>query len=162
MTMKYVSNEEIIRAARKNLSQGAWDYLIGGSESETTMRRNRLSFDSLAFRPRVLVDVSKIDTSNTILGLNSKMPVILAPIGSQETFTEKGAAAATLAANEFGIIDVISSVSSPSLEEISTTANNPKIFQLYIHGDWNWITSMINRVKESGYKALCITVDTAH
>ena len=162
MTMKYVSNEEIIRAARKNLSQGAWDYLIGGSESETTMRRNRLAFDRLAFRPRVLVDVSNIDTSNTILGFNSKMPVILAPIGSQETFTENGAAAATLAANEFGIIDVISSVSSPSLEEISTTANNPKIFQLYIHGDWNWITSMINRVKESGYKALCITVDTAH
>ena len=53
MTMKYVSNEEIIRAARKNLSQGAWDYLIGGSESETTMRRNRLAFDRLAFRPRV-------------------------------------------------------------------------------------------------------------
>ena len=83
MTMKYVSNEEIIRAARKNLSQGAWDYLIGGSESETTMRRNRLAFDRLAFRPRVLVDVSNIDTSNTILGFNSKMPVILAPIGSQ-------------------------------------------------------------------------------
>ena len=126
------------------------------------MRRNRLSFDRLAFRPRVLVDVSKIDTSNTILGLDSKMPVILAPIGSQETFTANGASAATSAANEFGIIDVISSVSSPSLEEISKTANNPKVFQLYIHGDWNWITSMINRVKESEYKALCITVDTAH
>jgi len=78
--MKYVSNEEIIRTARKNLSQGSWDYLIGGSESETTMRRNRLAFDRLAFRPRVLVDVSKIITSSTFLGLNAKIPVILAPI----------------------------------------------------------------------------------
>jgi isopentenyl diphosphate isomerase/L-lactate dehydrogenase-like FMN-dependent dehydrogenase len=162
MTMKYVSNEEIIRTARKNLSQGSWDYLIGGSESETTMRRNRLAFDRLAFRPRVLVDVSKIITSSTFLGLNAKIPVILAPIGSQETFTQEGAAAATKAASEFGVVDVISSVSSPTLEEISKAANNPKIFQLYIHGDWNWITSMINRVKESKYKALCITVDTAH
>ena len=54
--MDYVSNEELIREARRRLNQGAWDYLVGGSESETTMRRNRLAFDRLGFRPRVLVE----------------------------------------------------------------------------------------------------------
>ena len=57
MSLDYVSNQEIIQAARRNLPQDVWDYLTGGAESETTMRRNRLGFDCLALRPRVLVDV---------------------------------------------------------------------------------------------------------
>ena len=68
MSLDYVSNQEIIQAARRNLPQDVWDYLTGGAESETTMRRNRLGFDSLGLRPRVLVDVSKVDTSTTFLG----------------------------------------------------------------------------------------------
>ena len=72
--MDFVSNEEIVLAARKNLHQGAWDYLVGGSESETTMRRNRLAFDRWGFRPRILVDVSKIDTSTTFLGQQAAHP----------------------------------------------------------------------------------------
>ncbi|MBV9170620.1 MAG: alpha-hydroxy-acid oxidizing protein, partial [Chloroflexi bacterium] len=63
-----VSNEELVREARKRLNQGAWDYLVGGSESETTLRRNRRAFDKIAFRPRILVDVSEIDASTTFLG----------------------------------------------------------------------------------------------
>ena len=55
---EFSTNEQIIQAAKRRLSQGPWDYLVGGSESETTMRRNRLAFDKVAFRPRVLVNVS--------------------------------------------------------------------------------------------------------
>ena len=61
MSPEFVSNEEIVQAARRNLVQAAWDYLAGASESETTIRRNRLAFDRLAFRPRVLTDVSSMD-----------------------------------------------------------------------------------------------------
>ena len=61
MSSDFVTNEEIVQAARRRLAQGPWDYLVGASESETTMRRNRLAFDRLAFRPRVLADVSIID-----------------------------------------------------------------------------------------------------
>src|SRR5215217_8818919 len=89
----FVSNEEIVAAARRRLHQGAWDYLVGGSESETTMRRNRLAFDRYGFRPRILVDVSKIDTSTTFLGEKLRIPVLLAPIGSLEVFTLKPALA---------------------------------------------------------------------
>ena len=68
MSVDFVTNQEIIMAARRNLTQDVWDYLTGGAESETTMRRNRLGLDSLAFRPRVLVNVSKVDTSTEFLG----------------------------------------------------------------------------------------------
>ena len=77
----FVSTEEIIQLARRRVHQGVWDYLVGGSESETTLRRNRLAFDRLAFRPRVLRDVSSIDTSTEFLGHKLRIPVMLAPSG---------------------------------------------------------------------------------
>ena len=161
MIKDFVTVEEVIIAARNNLSLGAWGYLSGGSESETTLRRNRSALDRVAFRPRILRDVSSIDTSTTILGHEVKIPLLLAPIGSQQVFTPEGAIAATNAANEFGVLDVISSVAEPSLEEIASAANNPKIFQLYLHGDWEWTKGMLSRIQQAGYTALCITVDTA-
>src|SRR3954471_17328309 len=111
-----VSNEEIIQEARKRLEQGAWDYLVGGSESETTLRRNRLAFDRIAFRPRILVDVSSIDPSTTFLGQKLRIPAILAPIGSLQVFDPEGAIAVTRAATEFGIMHTVSSVTLPALE----------------------------------------------
>ena len=59
---------------------------MGGSESETTLRRNRLAFDRIAFRPRILVDVSQIDTSTTFMGQKLRIPALLAPIGSLQVF----------------------------------------------------------------------------
>src|SRR5437016_13225556 len=88
MTLDFVTNQEIVVAARERLDQGAWDYLAGGAESETTMRRNRLAYDRLAFRPRIMRDVSKIDTATSLLGHRLRIPTILAPIGYLEVFIE--------------------------------------------------------------------------
>jgi glycolate oxidase len=162
MALEYVSNQEIIQAARRNLPQDVWDYLTGGAESETTMRRNRMGFDCLALRPRVLVDVSKVDTSTTFLGQKLRIPVMLAPIGSLQTITPEGGVAVAKAAAEFGTMNFVSSVTQPSLEEIAASTRHPKIFQLYIRGDINWCAEIIGRVKKAGYIALCLTVDTAH
>ena len=162
MSPEFVSNEEIVQRARRNLAQGPWDYLVGASESETTMRRNRLAFDRIAFRPRVLVDVSSIDPSTVFLGHQMRIPVMLAPIGSLETFDPEGAVAATKAAAEFGIIHVVSSGTQPELEETAAAADYPKVFQLYVHGDWEWVKDRIARMKQAGYSTFCLTVDTAH
>lgn len=162
MTTDFVTNEEIVREARKRLGQGPWDYLVGASESETTMRRNRLAFDRIAFRPRVLVDVSKTDTSTTFMGYDMRIPVLLAPVGSLQVFIPEGGAAAAKAAGEFGVVHVVSSVTEPSLEETMAVTDSPKIFQLYIHGDWDWTKEMIDRAKNAGYQGLCITTDTAN
>ena len=126
------------------------------------MRRNRYGLDGLAFRPRVLVDVSRVDTSATFLGHKLKMPVMLAPIGSLQSITPDGGVTVAKAAEEFGTINFVSSVTQPSLEEIAQANRSPKIFQLYVQGDMKWVENVLARVKRAGYAALCLTVDTAH
>src|SRR5271165_3616957 len=71
---------EIIAKARQNLNQNNWDYIVGGTETETTLRRNRMALDSIAFRPRVLRDVSKVDASVSELGRRLALPIVLAPV----------------------------------------------------------------------------------
>ena len=77
---------EVIDRARSRLDNNVWDYLRGGTESETTLRRNRLAFDRLAFRPRVLRDMREVDTGGAFLGHKLRLPVLLCPIGSLESF----------------------------------------------------------------------------
>ena len=146
---EFSTNEQIIQAAKRRLSQGPWDYLVGGSESETTMRRNRLAFDKVAFRPRILVNVSDVNTSTTLLGHTLRIPVMMAPVGSLQVFDGEGGVGVTKAASEFGVLHVVSSVTQPSLEEISNAASSPKVYQLYIHGDWDWTKDMLDRATVS-------------
>ena len=162
MSLDFVSNEEIIQEARRRVDQGTWDYLVGGSESETTLRRNRLAFDRVAFRPRILVDVSSVDPSTTFMGQKLRIPAILAPIGSLQVFHPDAGLASTRAATEFGIMHAVSSVTQPTLEETAAATETPKIFQLYVHGDAKWTEDIIGRVKQAGYAALALTVDVAH
>src|SRR5690348_14920698 len=77
----FVSLQEVVATARKNLPPDLWDHLSGGADSETTLLRNRQALDSLALRQRVLVDVRKIDISTTLLGKKLSSPVFLAPVG---------------------------------------------------------------------------------
>ena len=70
---------ELVAPAKRNLSTGHWDYLMGGSETETTFERNRVALDSIAFRPRVLRNVEKVDTGGKLLGHSLRLPVVLAP-----------------------------------------------------------------------------------
>lgn len=157
----YRTIHQIIKAARAQLDQTYWDYLIGGTETETTLRRNRLAIDSLALRPRVLRDVSSIDTTATFLGESLKIPCLLAPIGSLQVFESGGGATAARAAAEFGVISIASSVCTPRLEEIAMASDAPKIYQLYVRGDSDWVDDTVQRCIDSGFKAFCLTVDTA-
>jgi isopentenyl diphosphate isomerase/L-lactate dehydrogenase-like FMN-dependent dehydrogenase len=152
---------EIVKAARANLTPGSWDYLVGATETETTMRRNRQALDSIAFRPRVLRDVSKIDCSSTFLGRRVRLPVMLAPIGSIENFDPGGGATPARASAEFEIPQMLSSVCNPGLEAVAAAADNFRIFQLYVRGDDAWVDDHVKRARDNGYAAFCLTVDTA-
>ena len=152
---------EFIPAARAKLSDHIWGYLVGATESETTLRRNRMALDSLALRPRVCVDVSKIDTSTTLFGRKLRIPVILAPVGSLESFDAGGAATAGQASSAFGNAIMVSSVTHPGLEEVAAATSGAKIFQLYVRGDDAWIDDVVKRAIDNGYDAFAITVDTA-
>ena len=95
---EFLTLHEIARAARARLPQGPWDYLAGAAVTETTLRRNRHSLDTLALRPRVCRDVSSVDTGVELLGERLELPVMLAPVGSVETFVAGGGATAAGAA----------------------------------------------------------------
>jgi glycolate oxidase len=159
---EFLTLHEFVKLAHVKLSSGVWDYLTGGSESETTLKRNRQAIDSIAFRPRVLQDVSQLDCSGTFFGKKLRIPVALAPVGSIEVFDEGGAGSAAKAAANFGAACFVSSVSQPGLE--ATTAAAPggrTIFQLYVRGDKPWVDDHIRRAIAAGYEAFCLTVDTA-
>jgi len=159
-TEEFLRLQEIVAAARRNLPPGPWAYLIGGAETETTVRRNRQALDSIAFRPRVLRDMSTIDASGTFLKVKTKLPLFLAPIGGLESIAEGGAAAAGRAAAQFGIPQMLSSVCKPGLEE-TAKAGAQRFFQLYVRGDTAWVDDHVRRAKDNGYTAFCYTVDVA-
>src|SRR5229473_1998510 len=112
----FLNLHEIVAKARQNLNQNDWDYIVGGCETETTLRRNRMALDSIAFRPRVLRDVSKVDASVTQFGRTLRLPVVFAPVGSLESFHAAGAESVVRAAGAFGAAHMLSSVCDPGLE----------------------------------------------
>ncbi|MEE2996283.1 MAG: alpha-hydroxy acid oxidase [Pseudomonadota bacterium] len=162
MSDSFSTMHEIIVAARNNLPRSIWNYVTGAAETETTLRRNRLCLDSLALRPRILRDVREIDTETTFMGHTLRIPCLLAPIGSLQTVTPEGGIAVAKAAAEFGTMNLVSTVTEPALEEIAASTNHPKIFQIYVRGDYDWMDSLIDRARDAGYAALCLTVDSAY
>ncbi len=158
---EFLTLHELVAAARANLAPGPWSYLIGGTETETTVRRNRQALDAIAFRPRVLRDVSRVDASAACLGRKVRLPVLLAPIGGLESFVEGGAAAAARGAARFGVPQMLSSVCKPGLEETAAAADTLRIFQLYVRGDDAWVDDHVRRARAHGYAAFCLTVDVA-
>ena len=158
---RFQTLHEIVKAAKHNLAPGPWDYLMGGTETETTLRRNRQSLDSLALRPRVLRDVRGVDPSSTLFGRRVRLPVMLAPIGSIESFTPGGGATAAVGSAEFGVPQMLSSACNPGLEATAAAADNFRIFQLYVRGDDQFVDDYVKRAINHGYAAFCMTVDTA-
>lgn len=158
---EFLTLHEIAAVARARMPLGPWSYLIGGTETETTLRRNRHAIESLALRPRVCRDVSEIDTGTELLGERLELPVMLAPVGSVETFTSGGGATAAKAAARAGVAQMLSCVCNPGLAEVAAAADNLKIYQLYVRGDQAAIDAEVKRAIDHGYKAFAVTVDTA-
>lgn len=159
---EFLTLHEIVQRARQKLSHDAWDYIVGGSETETTLQRNRAALDSLAFRPRVLRDVSQIDATRAFLGRRLRLPLLLAPIGSLELMTPDGACASARAAHGFGVAHMLSSVCAHGLLDVAQqTPDALRLYQLYVHGDAAWVDETALRAQAHGYQALCLTVDTA-
>src|SRR5438309_11990313 len=99
---RFQNLHEFVTQARINLDRNNWDYLIGGSESETTLARNRLALDAIGFRPRVLRDVSRVECSRLLFGRKLRIPVLCAPVGSLQNFEPGGGGTVAAATAEFG------------------------------------------------------------
>jgi len=158
--MKSCYNIEDFRAiARKRLPRMIFDYLDGGSDDEVTLRANRTGFAKYQLMPRVLRDVENIDLATKVLGQDVDLPLLLSPTGQTRMFHHDGERAVARAAANAGTIYSLSSVSSSSIEETAAASSGPKWFQIYVWRDRGVTKEFIARCRESGYHALCLTVD---
>lgn len=144
--------------ARQRMTEMAWEYVSGGAGDELTLRWNREAYDRMKLKPRVLVDVSKLDTRVSLFGREMPFPILLAPTAYQklvhaegELATAKGAGAATM---------VVSTMASVSVEEIAAVTKQPPWFQLYVQPDRGFTKALIQRAEAAGCQALVVTVDT--
>jgi glycolate oxidase len=159
----FLALHEIIQKARQKLNHDNWDYIVGGTETETAVNRNRAALDTLAFKPRVLRDVSRVDATTQFLGRELRLPVMLAPVGSLELFASNAAVAAAQAAEQFGIAHMLSSVSVVNFEEVAKQVPNAlRLYQLYVHGDAAWVDDLVERSDAARCAAFCLTVDSAY
>ena len=152
---------EIVAAAHRTLDRNMWDYVAGATETETTMRRNRLALDRIAFRPRVLNDVSRIDSTATFLGKPVRLPVAFAPVGGLESMGHQGALSVARAAELAEVPFFLSSVNQLGMERVAAAGKGPKVFQLYVRGGDDFVDDHVSRAIDAGYDAFCITVDSA-
>lgn len=152
--------DDFRRLARQRLPWPVFDYIDGAADDELTKARNTSSFDDCDLVPDVLAGVAEIDTSITILGRKSALPLILSPTALQRVFHWQGERAVARAAEKFGLWCGISSLATVSIEEIAALIKSPKMFQLYIHKDKGLNQSMIERCQAASFDALALTVDT--
>jgi glycolate oxidase len=127
------------------------------------MRRNRMALDEIAFRPRVLRNVAKVDPSAEVFGRRLRLPVMLAPVGALELFDPGAGASVARGAGTFGAAHMVSSVTEPGLEKVAEAAPGAlRIYQLYVRGGDTFVEDCVSRAIANGYTAFCLTVDTAH
>jgi 4-hydroxymandelate oxidase len=146
--------------ARQRLSQMAYDYVAGGSADEITLRRNRTSFDEIRMKPRVLVDVDKLDTRLQLFGQNLAFPILLAPTAYHKLIHPTGEIGTARGAAAAGATLVVSSFATVGIEDVARAAKGPLWFQLYVQRDRGFTKALVQRAEATGCKALVITVDT--
>jgi L-lactate dehydrogenase (cytochrome) len=147
--------------ARHRLPSPLFHYLDGAAETEMTAKRNTAAFDDIKLIPNCLVDVSKVKTATRILGQEIEWPVLCSPTGASRFWHPQGELAAARAAGGTGTLYCLSMNSTYSLEEVARVSPGPKLFQLYVFKDREITRRLIERCRQAGYKALCLTVDTA-
>jgi len=156
---KLITSDDYQRAARRVLPKMAYDYFSSGADDEVTLKANRKAFKRYELWYRVLVDVSRVDTSITLLGSELSMPVLIAPTAYQKMAHPDGELATARAATRAGTLMVVSTLGTTSLEDVSDAADGPKWFQLYVHKDRGFTKALIEKAEASGYVALVLTVD---
>jgi len=148
--------------ARSRLERAFYDYYAGGAEDERTLAANRGAFAEVFLRPRVLVDVSRIQTAGPVLGSQVSMPVLVAPTAFHRLAHPDGELATARAAGAARTLMVASTIATYTIEEIARAATAPLWFQLYVYKDRGLARNLIQRAEKAGYRALCLTVDTPH
>jgi len=145
--------------AHERMSNPAWEYINSGSADEITLRWNREALTRIRLKPRVMVDVSRIDTRIKLFGQEMSHPILLAPTSTHMLVNPEGEVATARGASAADAVMVISTVSNRAVEDITRASTRPTWFQLYVQDDRALTKDLVLRAQAAGCRALCITVD---
>ena len=152
--------DDLRAIAKKRLPGGVFDYFDGAAEDEVTKVENSKAFANVELRPRILRDVSKVDTSTTIMGQQVPFPIALSPTGFTRIAHPQGELAVARVAGKFGLPFTLSTLGTRSIEEVAAVATGPLWYQLYVWKDRGLSRELVQRAKAAGYKSIMLTVDT--
>lgn len=155
------SVDDLRELSRRRLPRGVFGYIDGAAEDERTQARNCNAFHRLEFRPRVLRDVTNVDTGVNVLGRRHSIPLILSPTGFSRIADSQGELAVARAAERAGMTYSLSTLGTRSIEEVAAVNSGPKWFQVYVWKDRGLVEELVRRAAEAGYEALLLTVDVA-
>ena len=156
---KCFSIGDLRNLAKARLPKVIFDYIDGGAEDEATLNRNSSGFNNYQLLPETLVDVSSVDLSTKVQGLDLDVPFLIAPTGGNRLFHHLGERAIAPVAEKFGTVYSLSSMSTHNIEQAASFTNSPLWYQIYVWKDRAVVKEFIQRCKASGYHALCLTVD---
>ncbi|HKG49000.1 MAG TPA: alpha-hydroxy acid oxidase [Actinomycetales bacterium] len=155
------SVEDLREQARRRVPRAVFDYTDGGAGRELALRRSRAAFDRVELVPSTLRDVSSVDTSTTVLGGPSALPLVLAPTGFTRLMNHQGETAVARAAARAGVPYALSTMGTTSVEDLAQRVpDGRRWFQLYLWRDREASTQLVRRAALAGYEALVLTVDT--
>ena len=147
------------RVAKRRLPAPVFHYLDGGADDELTLARNTDAFGDYELLPSQLSDVSNVELRSTLFGQDVDWPVMIAPTGASKLFHGAGEPAVARAAEKFGMVYSLSTLSTATIEEVAAATAGPKAFQLYIFKDRALTEQLVRRAESAGYAALVLTVD---
>lgn len=151
--------QDFRRLAKQRLPGPIFNYIDGGADDETTLRRNTAAFEDCDLVPNVLAGVGQVDMSITVMGQKLAMPVYCSPTALQRLFHHSGERAVAAAAEKFGTMFGVSSLGTVSLEEVRKH-RTPQVYQFYFHKDRGLNRAMMERAKASGVEVMMLTVDS--
>lgn len=150
---------ELEKLAKEKLAPEAFDYYASGSDDELALRRNREAFERRTIFHRVLVDVSRRETTTRVLGVDVAMPVLVAPTAFHKMACEGGELATARAARSAKTAMMLSSLSNTDIEDVCAAHPDGVMFQLYVYRDRAATEGLVRRAEAAGAKALVLTVD---
>ncbi|MCL7046147.1 hypothetical protein MKW94_029592, partial [Papaver nudicaule] len=160
MVVEAVNVCEIQELAKQVLPKMHYDFFTGGAEDEHTLRENVEAFRRITLRPRVLIDVSSVKLSTNILGCDMSSPIMVAPIAFHNLAHSEGEVATAKAAAAANTIMVLSNTSSCTIEEVASSCNGIRFFQLYVYKRRDVSAMLVQRAERNGYKAIVLAVET--
>ncbi len=146
--------------AKERLPKEEYDYIAGGATDEISVDRNRRAYASWALRPRVLRDVSTVDLTTNVFGVKINFPVLIAPCGAHKRAHPEGEIATYRAATACNTVLTVSANSNTSFEDLAKAAHGHLWVQLYPFRDKAMTEEWLQRVKDAGYKAVVVTLDS--